>query len=158
MGGGAPPPQYAVTVAIDMAISALKSEGASVSSEAMSDIAKALTADLLKPSHHITNAELVTLEGDLADSFSHMGATLGFLGTMAVGLNDMAQGHGFLYSLADAGVSYGGALAGGVALGAYCGGPLDPADAGCVFIGAVIGGNVAPALYHGAVNFLKDVF
>jgi hypothetical protein len=124
----------------------------------MSDISKALNADLLQPSHHISDAELTTLEGDLADSFGHIGKTLGMLGTLAIGLNDLAHGHGLLYSAVDAGVSLGGALAGGAALGAYCGGPIDPVDAGCVFIGAVTGGNVAPAIYHGVLDVWKEIF
>jgi RHS repeat-associated protein len=158
MGSGAEPTADAVKVAVELAIDALKSEGASVSSEAMSDISKALNADLLQPSHHISDAELTTLEGDLADSFGHIGKTLGMLGTLAIGLNDLAHGHGLLYSAVDAGVSLGGALAGGAALGAYCGGPIDPVDAGCVFIGAVTGGNVAPAIYHGVLDVWKEIF
>lgn len=158
MGGGVVSPKEAVTVAVAMTIDALKSEGASISSEAMSDISKALSEDLSKPGEIITSGELGALEWELVDSVGHIGKTLGFLGVMAIGLNDLAEGHGLAYALTDDGASVVGAVGGGALGAAYCGGPLDPVDAGCVIIGAVVGGNVVPAAYHSFINLWKGIF
>jgi hypothetical protein len=158
MDSGAISTKEAVNVWINMTIDALKSEGASVSTEALSDIKKSFEEDLSKPGTVITNRELSSLEEDLADTFGHIGDTLGFLGLMAVGLNDLQNHHDLAYTIGDIAVSYGGAVGGGIAGSAVCGGPLDPVDIGCVFVGAIVGGNVVPAFYHAITNVWKDIF
>jgi len=77
---------------------------------------------------------------------------------MAVGLNDLAHGHGIVYAVADAGVSAGGAAGGGLVGAAYCGGPLDPIDGGCALVGAIIGGNLAPVALNAVIDLWKKAF
>ncbi len=82
--------------------------------------------------------------------------TMSTLGSMATGLNDLVQGHDLWYALGDAGFSAAGTVLGGAAGAAYCG--PDPVDLVCAGVGAIIGGNVAPVVYHGVIDIFKRIF